>query len=350
MLGFAGWYDSHDAYTSFMFYFPFNAVCLIGPLLYFYFLAITNQNFQFERKHIHHLWLPAAWTLLIIGKFIADYLIYYPFPTTAAFQFGTKGYWAELDKSVPVTLITYGSFLYYLWLTLKSYRAYRQYTDQNFSLLENVEFIWLRNVLLAIGSGLVIMLVYQLINWVQSLSYQADWYSYLFLGVLVYYVSIKGYQVQIATKPALTFSLKHPELNEKSLIQAATLPDLEIWVERLKQLLEQEKPYLIPDLTLSQLAKIAKINTGTLSRVINSGFGLNFNDLVNTYRVKEVIVRFGANQHQTITLLGIALESGFNSKATFNRAFKKHTNKTSIEYLNDLTAAQTININPTVPG
>jgi AraC-like DNA-binding protein len=342
MLGFAGWYDTHDAFTSLMFYFPFNTVCLMGPLLYFYFLAITNQDFKLEKKNLKHLWLPAAWILLIAGKFSLDFLTYYPFPGTTKFQFGTKGPWAELDKTVPVTLIAYGSFSYYLWLTLKAYRAYRKYTQENFSLQENINFIWLRNLLLAIGSGLLIMLGYQLINWVYPLSYKADWYSYLFLGMLVYYISIKGYQVQTEAKPALHFTPANIETAGNLAVQSAPLPDLELRLEQLTQLLEKEKPYLIPDLTLAQLAKMTKVNSGILSRIINTGRSLNFNDFINSYRVREVITRFELKQHQTITLLGIALECGFNSKATFNRAFKKHTGKTPIEYLNALNMTENI--------
>ncbi|RYY24724.1 MAG: AraC family transcriptional regulator [Sphingobacteriaceae bacterium] len=351
MLGFAGWYDTHDAFTSLMFYFPFNTVCLMGPLLYFYFLAITNQDFRFERRHLRHLWLPATWFFLIIGKFSLDFLIYYPFPDTAAFQFGTKGPWAELDKTVPVILISYGSFSYYLWLTLKAYRTYRQYTQQNFSLQENVDFIWLRNLLLAIGTGLLIMFAYQLINWVYPLSYKADWYSYLFLGTLVYYVSIKGYQVQMEPKPALHFIPATVQDASSIAVKSAPLPDLELRLEHLTQLLIQEKHYLIPDLTLAQLAKMAKVNTGILSRIINTGFSLNFNDFINSYRVREVITRFELKQHQRITLLSIALECGFNSKATFNRAFKKHTGKTPVEYLAGLETEQNIGIKqPVISG
>ncbi|MCB0284936.1 MAG: hypothetical protein KDF60_20315, partial [Calditrichaeota bacterium] len=80
MLGFAGWYETHDAFTSFMFYFPFNNIILIGPILYFYFLSLTNAGFKFEKKHRIHLLIPALWLLLIISKFIIDFSVYYPFP------------------------------------------------------------------------------------------------------------------------------------------------------------------------------------------------------------------------------------------------------------------------------
>ena len=60
-----------------------------------------------------------------------------------------------------------------------------------------------------------------------------------------------------------------------------------------------------------------------LSRVINSGFGQNFNDYVNEYRVREAERRLRDPRFRHYTLLAVALESGFNSKSTFNRVFKK---------------------------
>ena len=75
------------------------------------------------------------------------------------------------------------------------------------------------------------------------------------------------------------------------------------------------------------------LNSSLLSRVINVGYNLNFNDFINGYRIKEVLSKIDDQQHKKVTLLGIALDSGFNSKATFNRAFKKQMGITPIEYI-----------------
>ncbi|NTD96352.1 AraC family transcriptional regulator [Agrobacterium tumefaciens] len=339
MLGFAGWYDSHDASTSFMFYFPFNTICLIGPLIYFYFLSATNQDFKFEKKHAYHLWLPMIWATIILSKLAIDYILYFPFPKTPYTQFGTRGPLAEIDKTLLFTLISYCSLIYYLIITFKSFYAYKRYAVQNLSSLENLDFIWLRNILLALGTGLVLMFVYQVTNWVTPLSYKTDWYSYMFLGILVYYLGIKGYMFQGSNKPALYFSQKASKSDHDQLNEPKVLPDLAIHMRVLTELLDQQKPYLIADLTLSQLASLMMLNSGLLSKVINSGYDLNFNDFINGYRIKEVISRIDNQQHKKVTLLGIALDSGFNSKATFNRAFKKQTGKTPLEYIKNRESA-----------
>jgi AraC-like DNA-binding protein len=67
--------------------------------------------------------------------------------------------------------------------------------------------------------------------------------------------------------------------------------------------------------------------------VINQGFRLNFNDLINQYRIEAVKQKLKAGEQKTQTLLGIAYDCGFNSKATFNRAFKKATGQSPKEWL-----------------
>lgn len=62
---------------------------------------------------------------------------------------------------------------------------------------------------------------------------------------------------------------------------------------------------------------------------------MNFNDFINQYRVKAVIKKMEAGEHTIQTLLGLALEVGFNSKSTFNRAFKRHTSRSPNDYIKE---------------
>ena len=85
----------------------------------------------------------------------------------------------------------------------------------------------------------------------------------------------------------------------------------------------RQQPYLEPELTLSELAKQLNISTSKLSQTINNGLGKNFNDFINEYRVEAVKKMMLDEKKSNFSLLGIAQECGFNSKATFNRTFKK---------------------------
>ncbi|MEM9987419.1 MAG: helix-turn-helix domain-containing protein, partial [Bacteroidota bacterium] len=69
-----------------------------------------------------------------------------------------------------------------------------------------------------------------------------------------------------------------------------------------------------------------------LSRTINQGFGMNFNDFVNSYRVNAFKEQVLMPECQNHTFLAVALMVGFNSKTAFNRSFKKLTDQTPREY------------------
>ena len=98
--------------------------------------------------------------------------------------------------------------------------------------------------------------------------------------------------------------------------------------------MEINKAYLNPDINLSDMAIQVNMSRTKLSEVINSGFNKNFNDFVNTYRVEAFKSMLKENKHKQLSLLGIAMDCGFNSKATFNRVFRKLTNTSPSEYLN----------------
>lgn len=102
---------------------------------------------------------------------------------------------------------------------------------------------------------------------------------------------------------------------------------------QLKLLMETEKPYLNPDLTLKAVATQLSSNTKYLSQVVNNQFGTNFQNLLNTYRVEEAKRKITSETLQNLTLFGIALQCGFKNKSTFYKAFKEITGITPREYI-----------------
>ena len=97
--------------------------------------------------------------------------------------------------------------------------------------------------------------------------------------------------------------------------------------------MEEEKPFTDPELTLNDLAKRLDVHPNNLSQVINSMEKKSFYDLVNEKRVDAFIKNIKKPTSQQYTLLAIALDCGFNSKASFNRNFKKYTGHTPSDYL-----------------
>ncbi|WP_431200529.1 ABC transporter permease [Mucilaginibacter sp. P25] len=104
----------------------------------------------------------------------------------------------------------------------------------------------------------------------------------------------------------------------------------------LRKAMLDDRLYHDPELSLTTLAEKLKIHPHELSRIINGTFGKNFNDFVNEYRIQEVTLKMQDTNYDRLTMLGIAFDSGFNSKSTFNRTFREITGKSPAAYKNDL--------------
>lgn len=103
-------------------------------------------------------------------------------------------------------------------------------------------------------------------------------------------------------------------------------------LEGIREALEGGKLYLKPDLNLSMLAGHLGHSQNEVSRAINSGLSIGFNDLINHHRVQEVIRLMQMKENHKYTLEGISRMAGFNSTTAFNKNFKKVTGKTPRQY------------------
>lgn len=102
--------------------------------------------------------------------------------------------------------------------------------------------------------------------------------------------------------------------------------------ERLLMFMETERPYLDEELSLQKLSLLVNVSTHRLSEAINQDLNTNFYRLINAYRVEEVKRKLGNPECDKYSILGIAFESGFNSKSTFNKIFKEETGMTPSEF------------------
>ncbi len=107
---------------------------------------------------------------------------------------------------------------------------------------------------------------------------------------------------------------------------------IQVLSDRLIHLMEESKIYENPNLKLDDLAHKMSIPSYLLSQVIRFGLGKNFYDLINTYRVRQVQELLADPGHEHETILDVAFQAGFNSKSSFNLAFKKITGQTPSEY------------------
>jgi AraC-like DNA-binding protein len=84
-------------------------------------------------------------------------------------------------------------------------------------------------------------------------------------------------------------------------------------IDHLRLLMEQERVFLAPDLTLPALARQMKMSRDELSHLLNSGIGSSFSEFVNRYRVDECKRRLSEASAESRTVESIAYECGFNS-------------------------------------
>ncbi|MCG8577226.1 MAG: AraC family transcriptional regulator [Flavobacteriales bacterium] len=103
----------------------------------------------------------------------------------------------------------------------------------------------------------------------------------------------------------------------------------------LLQLMTEEKVYLDNALTIKDLSDRLGVKSKYLSQVINEQVGKNFFNFVNDYRVDEVKRRLRDENYKHLSILGIALECGFNSKSSFNNVFKRKTGLTPTQYMSN---------------
>jgi len=124
-------------------------------------------------------------------------------------------------------------------------------------------------------------------------------------------------------------SLARAQRYAKSGLSASQLEEIK---SKLLELMEQDKLYLTPDLTLPMLAEQLGASVNHVSQVINAGFGTSFFDFVNNYRIREATRLLDAATDAAPTVLAVALDVGFNSTSTFYVAFKKVTGRTPAQY------------------
>ena len=107
---------------------------------------------------------------------------------------------------------------------------------------------------------------------------------------------------------------------QKSLINKTHIKK---YKNQLDLLMLDEQPYLDPSLTLKALAEMMEIPSNHLSQLLNEGYGKNFADFVNTYRLETFKAKVADPSQRNLTILALAYDSGFNSKTVFNTFFKK---------------------------
>ena len=323
MLGYAGWYGMQP-YRGILFFIPFMQVLLIGPVVFFYIRSLLYANFKYQKKDWLHFIPAILYMLYSIVVFVTDYFI------LDDYYFYADGRDKDLKTWYQLTGLI--SMIAYLGYSLKNYLNYKKAIFNTVSFADSILFKWIQNFLFAFLTLLILRILFFILN-PQWEEFGSQFWYYISFSFVLAYIAINGYAQAVKTTSFFTDEINEETIEEQEEKEVSNAIDVDSWKEKLEHLLTVEKAYTNPKLSLANIAKALETNTKTVSTTINIGYQKNFNDFVNDYRIQAVKRKIDANEHEKSTLLGLALDCGFNSKATFNRAFKKNTSLTPKQYI-----------------
>lgn len=183
---------------------------------------------------------------------------------------------------------------------------------------------------------LIYGIVFMVLLWITQVLFP-DFPDFTSLGyfLAVYYLAyfaLNQKEIYAFTEKGMIEVIEIIENKENTPEKPILNPDLSTEKVKLDELMAKEKPYLDNELSLPKLAELFETSTHQLSFLLNKGFNENFYDYVNRYRVEESKRLLIDKKFNHLSIVGIAFESGFNSKTAFNTAFKKFTGSTPTEF------------------
>jgi len=315
---------------------------LACAVIYFYCKALTTPGFRFTYIDSLHLVPFGMYTLIMLPFFFSNpatkvaSLSLQPFTLSWMIE---RGFWVLV-------------FFFYFGFSYMTIHHHQQRIKDIFSNLEKVKLDWLRNLLLAFG----VIWVTALLRFLTAYGKVGYENKFIVPFLLCFTIFLIGWY---ALRQPEIFSDRWDKLVKENDQKSVTVVsngknrhqepagfkqppkyeysglserDIARHKDNLIKYLEQEKPYIDPDLQLQNLADYLGIPSYQLSQIINTELQQNFYELINSLRVAEAKHRLIDPAKQHITILAIAYDIGFNSKSTFNTAFKKYTKMTPSQF------------------
>ncbi len=318
ILGFAGYYGAYP-WLSFA---PFTVGLAFGPLLYLHVKRLTSST------------LPTGWAWhLLPGALQFGYrsvMFAQPMAVKNAWNASVHERWIDPAE----TLLEIVSMALYLWLALRTYRHYQLWLDGHVSNREDYRIEWLRNMLLLFALALPAWAIFEAMSTVGTFNYYQRFPLYAGFCALIVILGLEGWRHADHRYPVPAGFVEPTTSVVASLIPAPPEVATRDWRAQGHRWLEQTAAqgcWRDPELSLERLARLLGTNTAYLSRGLNEGLGLSFNDAINRLRVAEV-ERQLANPIADGDLLEIAFAAGFSSKTSFNRVFKSQAGLTPTQF------------------
>jgi len=312
-----------------MYSFPFIAFAY-GPLLYLYVLFMTNPERKFNRLSLLHF-IPFVIFFTVSVVFRSEPLIR-----------DLRSFFRP-DRFISLRIIY--SLSFFLSITIYSILSFIKIKQHQDNLKNLVSFTsqiitlnWLKVLSISFYLAYFILFILGGLNMIGNfIPFDPYFVIFGFIALFSFVFSFYGIR-----QPAIFGEVVHNDQADREETEKYSRSGLrdqqaEKYLKKLLDYMESAKPYLNGDLTIHDLSAATGISRHHITQVLNEKYKRNFFTFVNEYRIREVIERFGDPRYNNYTILAIALDSGFNSKTTYNSFFKSQTGCTPSEYRQKLT-------------
>ena len=315
-------YLNDAGHTQWIPYLQLGLLFGFGPSIYIYARSISDREYRFS-----------GWDILHYLPVVVEFIYY----RTDLFRSGA------LPLHMPPAtwgnyafhLMQWGgmlSIMVYLIFTARLLKGHQQWLTHHFSNLSHRQLSWFRKpifIYTIFWAGWLVMRIVDIHFYDDGLRDTYLSAGFIIISIITCWIGIMGYISSVT----LT----------SGFLQAASSPgqpsveELKPVMEKVRRLMEEQALYLDTDLKLKTLADLAGYPEKQVSRAINGEGGSNFHEFVNQYRIDSFKSKILDPNCQHLNLLGMALESGFGSKSTFNLVFKKMTGMTPRQYVENVS-------------
>ncbi|SHK71510.1 transcriptional regulator, AraC family [Chryseobacterium polytrichastri] len=298
------------------------------PVFYLYVLSVCYSDFKLQPKHLLHLLPFLVANIILIPHF-------YGVDGASKISFiENRQHMIELQFNHILIHIQLMAYIVAVFMILR--KAKKLYLE-NYAGASVNSYHWLFQFTVLLTILYLITLLKNIFKF-SDYPYISEWIK---IGLLVFQLFIvcwylfkalnnPGLFRNIDSKLKLTSDIILEQKNNDQL--AVTNEEYNEELVRLKKYMAEEKPFLNPSLTIQDISNDMDIPTRELSVLINHQLGQHFYDFVNTYRIENAMEILKDVTKTKVTVLEILYEVGFNSKSSFNTAFKKHTGNTPTAY------------------
>jgi AraC-like DNA-binding protein len=301
---------------------------LHGPALWFYIKSLSEHEFRFKPLYLLHF-------IPFIFFSVFQYYNFISLTLTEKVSFLENDVFKELvSYKITVLAIGVSTISYNIW-ALNLIRRRRDKLMQQYSKIEDIDLGWLRALTVA---ALICYSVNVALFNLDMIFHFASYKSLMFLTnsfatVYVLFLGFFGLRQGNIFIDSLRVTGETAVRSGNGKNTSPVISTDDVFIKTLIRNMEEKQPYLDPEITISRLSELLDVKIEFLSEVLNTRLNQNFFDFINKYRIEEFKIQSILKANSHLSIMGIAYNCGFNSKASFYRAFRKFEGTSPSEYI-----------------